>query len=55
MELQVENHIEINGVDRLMSELTYEERNRAWNRANETCMRELGFEPVNKAKNDKTA
>lgn len=55
MNIQVENHIEINGVDRLMKDLTYEERSKAWEKANMTCLGELGFTQVKKIQNDKSA
>lgn len=55
MKLQVENHIEIDGKDNLMKDLTYEERSRAWEQANVTSLSEIGFRQVKKTQKDKTA
>lgn len=44
--IQVENHIEVNGKDRLMSELTDEERSNLWQQANERALGEIGFKKV---------
>lgn len=44
--IQVENHIEINGEDRLMSSLTDEERSNLWQQANERALGEIGFKKV---------